>query len=243
MRPLPPVLVLATALAACSPVDERAAEAFTADGRIIAMGGGQGGVANACFSCHGLDGAGDGVSTPRLAGLDAGYLQKQLGDYAEGTRADEIMGPIAKWLDDGDRRAVSAWYAAMPTPAGTRPATAPPRIYRTGAPERGVAACASCHGAGGQGLGAGNPAIAGQPAAYTLDQLRRWKRAERRNDPRGVMADAVAGLADAEMRAIAHWLEHAPTAPPPASDAASASAAAAAAARPAASRGTRRPDR
>lgn len=216
-------------------MDERAGEAFTADGQIIAMGGGDGGPANACFSCHGPDGAGDGVSTPRLAGLDAGYLQKQLGDYADGTRPDPLMGPIAKWLDDGDRRAVAAWYAAMPAPTGTRSATPPPAIYRTG--------CASCHGAEGQGLGPGNPAIAGQPAAYTLDQLRRWKRAERRNDPRGVMADAVAGLSEAEMRAIAAWLERAPTAPPPDTSAASASAAAAAAARPAASRGTRRPDR
>lgn len=243
VRPLPALLVLATALAACSKVDERSVEAFTADGRIIAMSGGEGGPANACFSCHGLDGAGDGVSTPRLAGMDAGYLQKQLGDYADGTRADEVMGPIARWLDDGDRRAVAAWYAALPAPPAKGPPLAPPGIYGTGAPGRGVTACVACHGPDGRGRGAGGPAIAGQPAAYTLDQLRRWKRAGRRNDPRGVMADAVAGLTDAEMRAIAAWLERAPTAPPPASDAASASAAAAAAARPAAYRGIRRPDR
>ena len=244
MRPIPAVLALAAVAAACSPATNRTGEAFTADGEIIALSGGEGGAANACFSCHGLDGMGDGVSVPRLAGLDAGYLQKQLVDYANETRADEVMSPIAKWLDDGDRRAVAARYAALPAPTdGTAEAAPAPAIYRIGAADRGVIACASCHGETGLGVGRGNPAIAGQPAAYTLEQLRRWKTAERRNDPRGVMADAVAGLSEAEMRTIAAWLETLPTAPPPASDAASASAAATAAARPATSRGTRRPGR
>ena len=242
MRPIP-VLLAALAVAACTPATNQTGEAFTAGGEIIAMSGGEGGAANACFTCHGLDGAGDGVSVPRLAGLDAGYLQKQMSDYAAGRRTDAVMGPIAKWLDDDDQRAVAAFYAAMSPPPSDRAAATPPAVYLIGAPDRGVAACASCHGTGGEGLGAGNPVLSGQPAAYTLDQLRRWQRGERRNDPRRVMADAVAGLTDAEMQAIAAWLETVPTAPPPASDAASASAAAAAAARPEASRGARRPGR
>ncbi len=227
---------LLLAAAACSPVGDRPDQAFTADGQVIAMGGGDGGARNACFSCHGLDGMGDGVSVPRLAGLDAGYLQKQLEDYASRVRADPVMYEAARWLDHDDRRAVAAWYAALPVPAtAASPPASPPRVWTT--------ACAVCHGARGEGIGPANPALSGQPAAYTLDQLRRWKTGERRNDPRGVMSDAVAGLSDDQMRAIAAWLEIAPTAPPPSSDAASASASAAAAARPAASRGTRRPDR
>lgn len=207
------------------------------------MGGGEGGPSVACFSCHGLDGAGDGISVPRLAGMDVGYLQKQLSDYANDLRADPVMTPIARWLDDDDQRAVAAWYAAMPAPAPTRPAGPPPAIYLSGDRERRVPACASCHGSDGLGVGPGNPAISGQPAAYTLDQLRRWKRAGRRNDPRSVMTDAVARLTDAELSTIAAWLEHAPTARPPATDAASVSAAEAASAGSAASRGPRRPGR
>lgn len=222
--------------AACSPQTNETGERFTANGQVIAMGGGDGGAANACFSCHGLDGAGDGVSAPRLAGLDVGHLQKQLEDYAGGLRRDNAMTAIAKRLDDADRRAVAAWYASLPLPPG--PAVAPgpaPAAYRT--------RCAVCHGAGGEGIGAANPALAGQPAAYTIDQLRRWRSGERRNDPRGVMSAAAAALTAAETRAIAAWLETAPTAPAPASGVASASAAAAAAARPAASREGRRPGR
>lgn len=242
MRLLLPFLLLATA--ACTPSTNETGAAFTETGQIIAMGGGEGGPANACFSCHGLEGEGDGISVPRLAGLDAGYLQKQMEDYAKDVRQDPVMTQVARWLDDRNRRAVSEYYAALPIPAGPAAASGPaPAIYMQGAPGRGIQACASCHGVAGEGIGAANPAIAAQPAAYTIDQLERWRTAKRRNDPRGVMADAVANLTRPEIEAIAVWLEHQLASPPPASDAASVSDGASAAAGSAASRGIRRPDR
>ena len=121
-------LLLLPALAACSAPTNETGAAFTRDGQIIAMGGGEGGAANACFSCHGLDGAGDGVSVPRQAGLDSGYLQKQMEDYANDVRQDPVMSEVARWLDDGDRRAVSAWYAALPPPPVAGPPGPAPAI-------------------------------------------------------------------------------------------------------------------
>ena len=202
-------------------------------GELVAMSGGDGGAKNACFTCHGLDGAGDGAAIPRLAGLDAGYLQKQIEDYASDIRHDATMTPIAAKLDQGQRRAVAAFYAQMASPVAAGPASPPPPVWLRGDPSRGVRACATCHGPTGLGVGPGNPALTGQPAAYTIEQIRRWKTAERRNDPRGVMTMAVAGLTDAETLAIGRWLERQPAFPAPGSDAASASAAATAAARPA----------
>lgn len=246
MRLLPLILLsplIPLALSACvAPANETGA-AFTRTGEIIAMGGGEGGPANACFTCHGLDGAGDGISVPRLAGLDAGYLQKQMQDYANDLRQDAVMQEVARRLDDDDRRAVARFYADMPAPSAAGSAGPAPTVYLHGDRARAVPSCALCHGADGLGVGPGNPAVAGQPAAYTVDQLRRWKTAKRRNDPRGVMIDAVKGLTDAEIVQIAAWLERAPIARPPDSDVATASAAASASARPEASRGVRRPDR
>jgi cytochrome c553 len=241
--PLPSIL-LAGLLAACSSPTNRTGEALRATGKLVALSGGEGGAQNACFRCHGLDGRGDGVSAPRLAGLDAGYLHKQMRDYAAGLRRDETMMSIAKWLTDEDQQAVAEYYAAM-TPAAKAPLGAhpPPAAYFRDDPSRGLMACAACHGAKGQGVGAANPALAGQPAAYTLQQLRRWKRAERRNDPRGVMKAAVEGLTEAEMATIAAWLERQPASPRRDSAAATAFAAAAVAEGPAASRAARRPDR
>lgn len=243
--PLLPALCVTALLAACDSSPGRTDRAFTANGHVIAMSGGAGGAANACFTCHGLDGGGDGGAAPRLAGLDAGYLQKQLDDYALGVRPDDAMTRIARALDHQDRQKVSAYYAALPLPlSAPSSGQQAPGLYLNGDASRGVVACASCHGAEGQGSGLGGaPAIAGQPAAYTLEQIDRWKSGKRRNDPRGVMAAAVKPLSDHEARAIALWLSRQPASPAPASAAASVSASAAAAARPAASRETRRPDR
>jgi cytochrome c553 len=228
-----PFLVL-LGLTACGPTTNRTGEAFSASGELIAWSGGEGGAANACFRCHGREGQGDGTGAPRLAGMDVGYLQKQLDDYAGGLRKDDVMGPVAKWLSVEDRRAVAAWYAAMPPPAGGAISPAP-TVY--------AAKCAVCHGRQGQGVGSANPALAGQPAAYTLDQLTRWKKAGRRNDPGEVMTAAVSGLSEPDLRAIAAWLERQPASPRPDSDAATLSAAGRAWEELAASRGTRRPGR
>lgn len=177
---------------------------------MIAFGGGDGGPSNACFQCHGFDGQGALPGTPRLAGLEEGYILKQLGDYATGVRPDDIMGPVARQLDHGDRRAVARWYAEQParsiTLAGTASSALGERIYRHGLPSRGVQACAACHGADARGRGLAYPALAGQPAAYTAEQLKLWKTGKRRNDPRGMMSGVSRRLEQSEIDAVSAWL-------------------------------------
>ena len=221
----PPLLIALAALVLLPGCVERPTATditFSETGWVIAMSGGAAGAKAACFTCHGLQGEGDGEAAPRLARLDAGYLQKQLADYAASTRPDDLMTPIAKRLDDEAMRAVAAYYATLPR-AGAQSAARPPapRAYLTG----GAQSCAACHGPVGEGAGPGNPVLAGQPAPYLVEQLKRWKRAERRNDPQNVMGRAAVRLSDADAQAIADWLAAAPASPPPGSAAASASAA------------------
>ena len=235
--------LLVTATTACQMPPSQTDAALTETGELVALSGGGSGAANACFTCHGIEGQGDGVSVPRLAGLDAGYLQKQMEDYAADIRHHDVMSTIARRMDADSRRDVALYYASLPSPAVTGPARPMPAVWSQGDPAREVPACSTCHGMNGEGVGPGNPAVSGQPAAYTIDQLMRWKRAERRNDPRSVMTLAVADLSPREVSAIALWLETRPASPSPASDVASASAAATVVARPVPSRGERRPDR
>lgn len=176
-----------------------------ASGELIAHGGGPGGPTDACFTCHGFNGEGRG-ETPRLAGLDAGYIAKQLADYANETRRDAVMTPIARRMSDGDRRAVAHYYAAMPAALPRTPAVML-ALYHQGDRSRGIRRCVNCHGPAGAGEGPANPAIAGQPAAYTIEQLRRWKRSQRRNDARDVMGSTVRGMTDAEIEAMAAYIE------------------------------------
>lgn len=237
------LIVLSAAVGGCQLPPSQTDAALTETGELVALSGGAGGAANACFTCHGMQGQGDGVGVPRLAGLDAGYLQKQMEDYAADIRHHDVMTTIAKRMDQDSRRDVALYYASLPAPAITGPARPMPAVWSQGDPARDVPACSTCHGMNGEGVGPGNPAVSGQPAAYTVDQLMRWKQAERRNDPRSVMTLAVADLTPREVSAIALWLETKPASPSPASDAASASAAAAAASERASSPPGRRPDR
>lgn len=235
-------LLIGGGLAACLPVPQTGRDRFSASGETIAMSGGRGGPTNACFACHGLRGEGDGSAAPRLAGLEAGYLRKQLEDYASGLRQDDVMHEAARWLSQQDRAAVATYYAGLAPPPAGRARAQPPTAWLQARGD-GLPACAACHGEDGRGIGAGVPSLAGQPAAYTLEQFKRWKSGERRNDPRGVMAIALSGLTEAEARAIADWLEGRPASPRPYTDVARLSAAEAAGERLAASRGARRPGR
>lgn len=175
--------------------------AFRATGEVIALGGGDGGAAHACATCHGLRGEGDGRLTPRLAGLDAGYLRRQLDDYANGRRQHADMRAIVRRLSGADRGRVSAYYASLPATALVLPETS--ALY--------AAKCAQCHGARGEGMGPGNPPLAGQPPAYVEAQILAWRSGKRR-DPMGVMMAVSRELAPAEIQLLA---DHGEAAPPP----------------------------
>lgn len=165
----------------------------------------------ACASCHGTQGEGMGAM-PRLAGINAAYLRKQLDDFANDNREHALMGPIAKAMSPETREAMSGYYTAM-----TLPATAPPedshpgvRVAQRGAWDRNVPGCVQCHGPGGRGVGAAFPPIAGQTAAYLSAQLEAWKAGRRSNDPIGLMQAAARGLTAEEIRDVADYFSRLP---------------------------------
>ena len=178
------------------------------DPATLAQRGGNGRAA--CASCHAADGGGQGAF-PRLAGLEAAYLQKQLQDFASGSRQHALMQPIAKALSRDEQAAMAAYYAAMPVPARVR-ARKPPsdagmgaRLALRGAWDRGVPGCTRCHGPEGRGVGVAFPPLAGQPAEYIAAQLRAWQAGDRSNDPLELMRHLSAQLSAAEIEAVSQW--------------------------------------
>lgn len=189
-------------------------EPTAARGQLIVVGGGPGGVGAACFNCHGLKGQGDaGSGSPRLAGLDVSYSAKQMRDYASGARSNGAMSPIAQQLDPADFQSLALYYADLPRDMHAIPASVPDpalvargaAFYARGAPERGIEACAACHGADGRGFDPVYPSLA-QPASYTDGQLRAWREGRRRNDPHDLMGAASRRLSDDDIRAVSAYL-------------------------------------
>lgn len=198
-----------------------------ADGASIARSGT--GAAPACQTCHGS--AGEGVAPagfPRLAGLGASYLKRQLDAFADGKRQNASMMPIAKALSDADRTELSNYYAALPIPA-TMPAvstnTAPSattasaaapvvsvgaRLATRGRWTDGLPGCEQCHGPGGRGAGPEFPALTGQSATYLAAQLTAWKTGTRPPGPLGLMSVIAKKLSDAEVLAVADYFASLP---------------------------------
>lgn len=181
--------------------------AFAQSGEVIAFGGGSAGVKNACSGCHGLKGEGDNILVPRLAGLDQGYLRKQLDDYGSGRRRHAVMTKTAQRLDPDDRASVARYYSelAIPTDASSSPEVPFNVLFQQGDAARGLRACSGCHGKNGEGIGAANPALATQPAPYIAAQLQSWKRGDRQNDPLRVMLLLSQSLTDAEIEKLAAY--------------------------------------
>lgn len=72
----------------------------------------------ACAQCHGPGGAGVGASFPPLAGQPAAYLEQQLKAWRTGDRPPgplSLMQVLARKLSDADIKAVSIYYAELPS--------------------------------------------------------------------------------------------------------------------------------
>lgn len=214
INPVLAAVALALAAAGCHDVSPTSARRFTANGQLIALSGGDAGAANACIGCHGIDGGGNGAGAPRLAGLDAGYQQRQLAAYADGRRHHELMAHIARALRWQDQLAVSRHYAAQPPARSNRPAPPPHPLWVAGDPARGIQPCALCHGLNGEGGGPANPPLAGQSAAYLAAQLHAWAISARRTDPLNVMQQISLRLTPAERSALAAHAASLPGGPP-----------------------------
>jgi cytochrome c553 len=205
---MPPFGAALCAIAAsgCAPASMDSTDRFAATGELVALSGAGAGAANACFACHGLAGEGDGAFTPRLARIDAGYLERQLIAYADGRRSHSQMAYIAGTLDARERRAVAAYYAdlAAPPPAPRVGESAlAAALYHRGDPARGLVPCAACHGEQGEGLGPANPPLAGQPGPYLAAQVALWRQSKRRSDPGDVMLRISQLLSSEESAALA----------------------------------------
>lgn len=196
------------------------ASAQTSDAAKIAKNGnGQG--AAPCSTCHGADGGGQAAAGfPRLAGLNAAYLEHQLDSFADGSRQNAVMQPMVKALSKDERHALAVYYSRMSIPAAAAKGTTTPaddglgkELATRGRWNQQVPGCVQCHGPHGVGVGAHFPPLAGQSATYIANQLKAWQNGTRKNDPLDLMQHVSSVLTDADIKAVSTWFAAQPATP------------------------------
>jgi len=166
-----------------------------------------------CVACHGEDGNSPNPIWPKLAGQHPAYLAKQINGFKVGDRKDDAMSPMAMLVaTDEDLADLTAHFASQtiqPGEGGTGEQMAlGQQLYRGGNPANGVAACSACHGPAGLGNAPANfPRVAGQHAPYVEKALKDFKAGARVTDPNQMMRGVAARMTDAEMAAVALYVQ------------------------------------
>lgn len=164
-----------------------------------------------CTACHGPNGNSLNPEWPSLAGQNAVYIARTLRAYRTGERSNPLMSAQAMALSDQDIEDLAVYYASMqrqPKTAEPRLVVEGERLYRGGNKESGISACIACHGPAGTGNApAGYPAVAGQHALYTANQLKAYRSGQRSSDINQMMRNTTARLTDAEIEALASYLQ------------------------------------
>jgi cytochrome c553 len=152
-----------------------------------------------CLLCHGDNANGNyGIRAPKLSGMEAWYLTRQLENFAAGIRGapsedapgHEMMPVGLRVKQENTLDAAVAWIGTLqskrPAPTVVGDIAIGKRLYES---------CAACHGARAEGnarLQA--PALAARSDWYMVTQLRNYKLGLRGADERDALG--------AQMRAI-----------------------------------------
>lgn len=151
-----------------------------------------------CSNCHGLTGNATSPNFPNLAGQVEAYFIAQVNGFRSHGRRDpagfEYMWGLSRSLTDDQIGGLAAYFAAQ-TPlrqpvAGTASQVqAGKTIFENGVSAKNIPACATCHGAAGEGNRT-FPRLAGQHADYLVKQLVVFQRTDQR--PEGAVMKVIA---------------------------------------------------
>ena len=168
-------------------------------------------VTGVCAACHGVDGNSVITTNPKLAQQHPEYIAKQLANFKSGERKNAVMSGMAASLSPEDMANVAAYFGSQKAKVGSAKTNAAgslgEKIYRGGIASVGVPACASCHGATGAGIPVQFPRLSGQHADYVVTQLKAFYSGERANDNAKVMRMIAAKMSDADMAAVADYIQ------------------------------------
>jgi cytochrome c553 len=148
-----------------------------------------------CAACHGPDGNSVNPQLPSIAGQPKLFIENQLILFREELRKSEQMLPVVKGLKDPEIIKLAEHFSKLPA-KGMETGKADPALQKRGAQRAKELRCGICHLADYRGQNQ-IPRLAGQRDAY---------RDGKRTGGDTIMAAALYGVADADLRALAHYL-------------------------------------
>jgi cytochrome c553 len=168
-----------------------------------------------CTVCHGVQMKGNPIiEAPRLSGMDAYYIERQLRAFSKGWRgahendvAGMEMRPMAAILTDEQIIEAARYVNAV--------GSEPPPVTVEGDAKRGeafYAPCAACHGSNGEGIEAlGGPPLAGLNDWYLVTQLANYKAGTRGSHPEDTFGQQMRAAAsvlpdDTAIRDVASFI-------------------------------------
>ena len=161
-----------------------------------------------CSTCHGPTGQSSNAEFPKLAGQNADYLIRQMFNFKSQARKSNEMEKEMTGLSGNDIEELANYFSLqqlVPVPRQDKALSEAGRsVYMSGDPDRGISACAVCHGPKARG-GKLLPRLAGQHAKYLELQLRHFLEQSRTTD-QTLMHSVASKMTNDEIWAVSYFL-------------------------------------
>ena len=176
-----------------------------------------------CVACHGVEGMSMVPIYPHIAGQSYEYIFAQLKNFKniEGKNYSPrrnqnamLMAPNVVQMTEEEMKDLALYVSSLEltTPSIAEHAADQElvqrgrQIWRGGIPERKVPACASCHGADGNGIPGQYPRLSGQVPSYLYEQLIAFADGERDNaGTENHMAEIANRMSRQDIKAVADY--------------------------------------
>ena len=154
-----------------------------------------------CAACHGEDGNSRLENVPSLAGQPEFFLLNQLVLMRDGVRTIPVMAALVRDLTDADIQAIASHFSARDPRASDEPIDA--ALSKRGRELAVTLRCGSCHLPNLEGRQQ-IPRLAKQRIDYLHRALKDYRDGTRAGADT-LMNNAVAGLSDTDLSALAHY--------------------------------------
>jgi cytochrome c553 len=185
--------------------------AWLATALFISMSWGQERV-QLCAACHGTDGNSVDPKVPSIAGQPKLFLETQLVLFREELRKSDLMLPVVKGLKDPELIKLAEHFSRLPA-KGMESGEPNAALMKTGQERAKALRCGICHLSDFSGQNQ-VPRLAGQREAYLEGEMRAYRDGKRTGGDT-IMAAALYGVGDADLKALAHFLSRSSTARAP----------------------------